>query len=142
MPSQTKRRRGVSLPWEGRSVWLAELISGKSWRVVLLSALLLAVVSLIWSKAMERTRVRITRAAIAEVRRAVLAFHEEVGRCPHSSVELVHPPKAGARYLNALPNDGWNRPLYIRCQGGKSLNSVIVISAGPSGSFNNDDNVF
>ena len=58
-----------------------------------------------------------------------------------ASVELVHPPKAGAHYLNELPVDGWGRPLYVRCPGSTSHDVAEVISAGPSGSFMQDDHV-
>jgi hypothetical protein len=89
-----------------------------------------------------RSKVGATRASIAEARRAIDTFIAEMGRCPRSTVELVHPPKSGARYLDTLPTDGWGHTLYVRCQGSGGYDVAEVISAGPSGSFLDDDNVF
>lgn len=134
-------QRTVYLPWEQRYSWVAELASGRIWRPLSLAAFLIGGVWLVWSEADHRSRVRVTRAAIAEVQRAVAAFRAEVGRCPRSTVELVHPPKASARYLNELPNDGWGRALYVRCPHRHDPSTAEVISAGPGGSFLDDDNI-
>jgi type II secretory pathway pseudopilin PulG len=131
----------IRLPWERESRWLGDLVSGRRWWMILASGLLAAFVVVSYRAADERARTRATRAAIAEARRAVAAFVAELGRCPHSVVELVHPPKAGAHYLNELPVDGWGRPLYVRCPGSTSGDVAEVISAGPSGSFMQDDHV-
>jgi type II secretory pathway pseudopilin PulG len=131
----------IRLPWERESVWLAELLSGRRWWLLIASVLLAGFVVLAYRAADERARTRATRAAIAEAHRAVAAFVAELGRCPHSAVELVHPPKAGAHYLNELPVDGWGRPLYVRCPGEDPRHVAEVISAGPSGSFLLDDHV-
>lgn len=139
-----RRRYKVStirLPWERESRWLGDLLSGRRWWMMLASALFAVFVVLAYRAADTRARTRATRAAIAEARRAVAAFVAELGRCPHSAVELVHPPKAGAHYLNELPVDGWGRPLYVRCPGRNSRDVAEVISAGPSGSFLHDDHV-
>ena len=69
-------------------------------------------------------------------------FVAELGRCPRSAVELVHPPKTGAHYLDELPTDGWGNALYIRCPGGDGKDVAEIVSAGPSASFLDDDNVF
>jgi hypothetical protein len=106
------------------------------------AVLLAACVVGVYGAAVRRERIRLTRAAIAEVKRAVAVFHAEVGRCPRSTVELVHPPRGSAQYLSALPDDGWGRPLYVRCPGGEGGNSALVVSAGPSGSFSVDDNIY
>jgi Type II secretion system (T2SS), protein G len=131
----------IRLPWERESVWLGDVFSGRRWWALLASVLIGGFVVLAYRAADERARTRATRAAIAEARRAVAAFVAELGRCPHSTVELVHPPKAGAHYLNELPVDGWGRPLYVRCPGENSRDVAEVISAGPSGSFLQDDHV-
>jgi type II secretory pathway pseudopilin PulG len=139
-----RRRYKVStirLPWERESRWLGDLLSGRRWWMILASVFVAAFVVISYRAADERARTRATRAAIAEARRAVAAFVAELGRCPHSAVELVHPPKAGAHYLNELPVDGWGRPLYVRCSGSTSRDVAEVISAGPSGSFMQDDHV-
>lgn len=135
------RASPIRLPWERESVWLPALLSGRRWWLLVGSALLLGFVVLAYRAADERARTRASRAAIAEARRAVAAFVAELGRCPHSTVELMHPPKAGAQYLNELPVDGWGRPLYVRCPGNHPHEVAEVISAGPSGSFLQDDQI-
>jgi len=131
----------IRLPWERESAWLSDFLFGRHWWALLAAAIATAVVVMAYRAADTRARTRETRAAIAEVRRAVAAFVAELGRCPHSTTELVHPPKSGAHYLNELPVDGWGRPLYVRCPGTNTRDVADVISAGPSGSFLKDDHV-
>ena len=133
--------RTVLLPWEGRRAWLAELRSGRRIGAVLLGLGAVGFVVWAFAEADTRARIRTTRAAIGETRRAVIAFRSEIGRCPRSVVELVHPPKSGARYVEDTPIDGWSRELMIRCPGRLDPGAADVISAGPSGSFSVDDNI-
>jgi hypothetical protein len=135
------RNRSILLPWERRSAWLAQLGFRRRLGAALISAVVLGLLSIAYHAADERTRIRATRAAIGEAQRAVGAFVAELGRCPHSTVELMHPPKAGAHYLNELPVDGWGRRLYIRCPGRTPDTAAEVISAGPGGSFLRDDQI-
>jgi type II secretory pathway pseudopilin PulG len=135
------RNHSILLPWERKSAWLAQLGFGRRLTALLLSAAVLGALAIAFNAADERARIRATRAAIAEAQRAVSAFVAELGRCPHSTVELMHPPKAGAHYLNEIPVDGWGRPLYIRCPGRTPAHAAEVISAGPSGSFLVDDQI-
>ena len=109
--------------------------------VVLLTAAGAWLLSVAYSAADERARIRATRASIMEARRAVTTFVAELGRCPHSVVELLHPPKAGADYLHEVPLDGWGRRLYIRCPGNRPEDVAEVFSAGPGGSFLADDHI-
>ncbi len=141
MKMKRRKHQPILLPWEREHAWLGELVSGRRWRTVLLLGVLASVVVVTYKAADRRARVRNTRAAISEARRAVDSFVAELGRCPRSTVELVHPPKSGAHYLDAVPHDGWGRPLYIRCPGHDFRDSSEVVSAGPSGSFLSDDNV-
>jgi hypothetical protein len=129
------------LPWERQRAWLSELLSGRRWRSVLLTLALVLLGVLALQVADRRARVRTTRAGIADVQRAVSAFRAEMGRCPRSTTELVHPPRAGARYLLEVPSDGWGRELYVRCPSPLDPNAAEVVSAGPSGSFGDDDNI-
>jgi hypothetical protein len=133
--------RTVLLPWEGRRAWLSELRSGRRIGALLLGLSLTGLVTWAFAEADSRAKVRSTRAAISETRRAVLAFRAEIGRCPRSVVELVHPPKSGTRYVDDTPMDGWGRELLIRCPGRLDPTAADVISAGPSGSFTTDDNI-
>lgn len=89
----------------------------------------------------QRQRVRETRAAIAEVKRSIAAFRADLGRCPHSLHELMHPPRSGQRYLRRIPVDGWGQAFWVRCPGRYDPEGVDVVSAGPSGSFLEDDNL-
>lgn len=142
MSPKRKPSGNVFLPWEGRSAFFAELVSGKRWRSLALLSIAVGTLLGAWNVADHRAKVRMTRAAIAEVERAVRAFRAEVGRCPRSTVELVHPPRAGAEYLNELPRDGWGRALHVRCPGRNDRGGSDVVSAGPSGSLTRDDNIY
>jgi len=142
MAKRKKYRRDVFLPWERKTVWFTDLISRRLWRTLMLAVVALIGIFLTWRVADHRARVRMTRAAIAEVQRAIVNFRAEIGRCPRSTVELVHPPRASAHYLNELPDDGWGRQLYVRCPDHRNSGSALVISAGPSGSFSRDDNIY
>jgi type II secretory pathway pseudopilin PulG len=138
------RKRGrtrLSLPWEQRGAWLRELVAGRRWRAVLVGFLSIAAAAFVVQTSQHRSKVRQTRSAIAEVQRAIAAFRGEMGRCPRSMVELVHPPGPGARHLHAMPRDAWGREFYVRCPGRYDPQDAEVVSAGPSGSFFVDDNV-
>jgi hypothetical protein len=142
MTKRKKYRRDVFLPWERKTVLFTELFSRRLWRTLLLVATVVGGIFATWRVADYRARVRMTRAAIAEVQRAIINFRAEIGRCPRSTVELVHPPRASAHYLNELPDDGWGQPLYVRCPDRRNPGSALVVSAGPSGSFSRDDNIY
>lgn len=138
------RRRVISslaLPWERQGSRLRELFSSGRWRLVIALVVMAGIGWGIWGSVAERERLRRTREVIAETRRALSQFREDVGRCPHSVRELAHPTRAGARYLRDEPVDGWGNPLWVRCPGRYDPDGVDVVSAGPSGSFLVDDNV-
>jgi len=139
--ARRKRSRGIALPWEGRGSWLRQLLAGPRWKVLLLLALAGGLTLTFWDAAEERGRIRATHAAIAEVKRAIGQFRTDMGRCPHSTVELVHPPRSRSHYLRQMPPDGWGRSLYVRCPGHDDPDEADVISAGPSGDFFIDDNL-
>jgi hypothetical protein len=136
-----RARRGIFLPWERRSAWFGQLFTRRRFGVVVSAVAGVAIVLGLWGAADERSRVRATRSAITAVKQGVAEFREDMGRCPRSTVELVHPPRAGVRYLDSLPLDGWGHELYVRCPGVMNPDGVDVISAGPSGDFFVDDNV-
>jgi type II secretory pathway pseudopilin PulG len=141
MNRRRSRQRPILLPWERKSAWLGRVAFRRRLLTVLLAAATTALLLFAYRAADERARTRATRAAIAEARRAVTAFVAELGRCPHSTVELMHPPKAGAHYLNEIPVDGWGRALYIRCPGRTPEDVAEVLSAGPHGSFLIDNHI-
>jgi hypothetical protein len=140
--ARRKDMHSVLLPWERRRTWLTELRSMRRWGSMTMVLLAAAFVSGAWAVADLRQRTRSTRSAIAEVKRAVAAFRAEMERCPKSKTELLHPPRAGAQYLSEIPTDGWGRELLVRCPDPDDPSSAEVISAGPSGSFAADDNIF
>lgn len=139
--ARKSRKDGISLPWEERGAWVRELLAGRRWKVVLVAAILAAIGFVVYRSAEHRARVRETRIAIADVERALATFRMEMGRCPRSKVELVHPPDPATRHLREMPTDGWGRDLWVRCPGHFDPEGVDVVSAGPSGSFFVDDNV-
>ncbi|MAQ14332.1 MAG: hypothetical protein CMN30_06005 [Sandaracinus sp.] len=142
---QTKRRKSrrssVALPWEERGSFWRRLLAGPRWKVALVALALVWVGSLLWRAADERARVRQTRLAISETQRAVSAFRSEVGRCPRSTTELLHPPRSRTRYLRNKPRDGWGRQLWVRCPAQGDPDGSEVVSAGPSGDFLEADNI-
>jgi hypothetical protein len=141
MAKKQRRKRGVVLPWEERAALLRGAISRSRWK----TAALLVVVALagyfIYRAADHAERVRRTRHAIDEMHRAIADFRADVGRCPRSPDELLHPPRGGTRYLRELPEDGWGRRLFVRCPRPNDPDDAEVMSAGPSGDFFVDDNV-
>lgn len=141
MPRHKQTARGVALPWERRGAWVRELLAGRRWKVLVIAAIVALVLVMVGSSAEQRQRERETRAAIGEIKRSIAAFRADLGRCPHSLDELLHPPRSGERYLRQVPVDGWGRAFFVRCPGRYDPDGVDVVSAGPSGSFLVDDNI-
>lgn len=135
-----RQRERVSLPWERRGGRWRSVLRNTRWQA-LLGLVLLVLLTIGFSRyARDRVRVRNTQVAIAQVKQAIDRFRAEVGRCPRSETELLHPPLSQKRYLDSMPKDGWGRPLSIRCPG-YFEEEAEVISAGPSGSLLKDDNI-
>ncbi len=132
---------GIALPWERRGAWIRQLVSGRRWKVALALGVTAMVLALVARSAEHRQRVVDTRTTIAEIKRGVASFRADMGRCPQSLYELMHPPRSGRRYLRRVPVDGWGRAFWVRCPGRYDPDGVDVISAGPSGSWLVDDNV-
>lgn len=141
MARQRRRGRSIALPWERSGTWLRELITGRRWKVILLVTLAVGALLLVARSADQRQRERETRAAISEIKRGIAAFRAELGRCPQNLHELLHPPRSGRRYLRHIPVDGWGRALWVRCPGRYDPDGADVVSAGPSGSYLEDDNL-
>jgi hypothetical protein len=130
----------LSLPWEHGENPFTALFSGR--RVWPLLSLIALVAGTAGASVLGQTRADVlsTRATLSEVARAAHIFVRDVGRCPRGLAELVHPPKSGVQYLNENPRDAWGRSLYFRCSESEHA-QIEVVSAGPSGSFLDDDNV-
>ncbi len=130
--------------WARRSPWRSLASSGRRWPWRRLSLLLAAAVVIPWMghESAEYLRWRASRAAIEQTRRAIERFRTEIGRCPRSDVELVHPPRPLSLELREIPRDGWGHPLWIACPGRLVPDEPDVVSAGPSGDFLIDDNLY
>jgi hypothetical protein len=138
--SAYKRSSRLPLPWERTRQPLRGLFSRRRVLPLLGALLLLASASAAYWLGTRRAQVRATRAMLVEVERATRAFIRDLGRCPQDTNELVHPPKSGRHYLSEPPTDAWGRAPHVRCSGGERT-VIEVVSAGPSGSFLDDDNV-
>jgi type II secretory pathway pseudopilin PulG len=139
MTRRSKRER-ISLPWESRGGRWRNALSNTRWQA-LLGMLLLVMLAVGFTRyARRRVQVRDTRVAVAQVKQAIDQFRADVGRCPSSETELLHPPLSQKHYLDSMPKDGWGRSLTIRCPG-YFEDEADVISAGPSGSLSKDDNI-
>lgn len=139
--AQTRKGGSIVLPWERSSGWLRQLVGGRRWKAALFILIGALIAVGIGYSARHRARVRDTRGTIGEVKRAIGAFRADMGRCPSSIYELIHPPRADRSYLREVPVDGWGRALWVRCPGRYDPDGSDVMSAGPSGSFLVDDNL-
>jgi len=135
-----RQRERISLPWERRAGRWRSVLHNTRWQA-LLGLVVLVVLTIGFTRyARHRVQVRDTEVAIAQVKQAIDRFRADVGRCPNSDTELLHPPLSQKHYLDSIPKDGWGRPLSIRCPG-YFEEEAEVISAGPSGSLAKDDNI-
>lgn len=137
-----KRGSRLQLPWERSAGVFGRLLGGGQLRLLVVLALIGAGSWLLWGSASRRQKVDETRRTIASVESAIDRFRADVGRCPLSPNELAHPPRTRQRYLRDIPKDAWGRDFFIACPGHFDPDSADVISAGPSGSFTTDDNVY
>jgi Type II secretion system (T2SS), protein G len=136
----SKRSARLALPWERAHRPLRLFVSRRRFLPVLGFAALCGLVFTTYELGGQRADVQATRAMLAEVESATRAFLAELGRCPEDASELVHPPKSGTHYLSEPPLDAWGRAPHLRCEPGEHA-QIEVLSAGPSGSFLDDDNV-
>lgn len=137
--ARKRRDEGIALPWENRGNPIGQWLAGARRRAIVVSVVLVALVVGLVRAIERRDAERETRLAVVEVERAVHRFKTDHGRCPRSLDELIHPPRSGARYLRAIPRDGWGEPLLVRCPGLFDPDSVDVVAAGRRGSFFDDD---
>ena len=100
--ARRKTSTGIALPWENRGTTIRRVLAGSRSRTVLAVVAIVGGVFVTYHRSEERRVARITRQTSVEVEQAVVRFREEIGRCPRSLDELLHPPRAGARYLRDL----------------------------------------
>lgn len=136
------RSSQVTLPWESRTGLVRDILSGRRVRLVPVALGIVLLLAFVTSHAIEQRRIDHTRDTIDRTHRAIAHFRADMGRCPSTIRELVHPPRTGARYLEHEPVDAWGHPLWVRCPGRYDADEEDVVSAGPSGSFLSDDNVW
>ncbi len=135
----TRRIRSIVIPWE-RSGWLREIRLGR-WIVRATAALaIVGAIGWTWRHTERTERTRVTRARIERVRRAVLAFQADFGRCPQGIAELVT-PREHEPYLREAPRDGWGRTFFFRCPGRTSPDGADIRSRGPDGTWFGRDEI-
>jgi hypothetical protein len=135
-----KRIPRLALPWESEQGPFFVLPARRRvWPLLALAALAAFAVVAYWLGG-KRAQLQATRAALGEVESATRAFVSDIGRCPHDTRELVHPPRSGVHYLAEPPVDAWGRALHLRCVDGPRP-EIEVMSAGEGGSFLDDDNI-
>jgi hypothetical protein len=137
---KAKRSARLPLPWERGSGSLASMLSGRRFFPLLVPCLGLGFLAGAHWLGTRHADLSATRATLHEVERATRAFVSDIGRCPRNASELAHPPRSGVHYLREAPIDAWGRPLMLRCST-EPHTEVEAISAGPSGSFLDEDNV-
>ena len=138
--ARRQQKERISLPWEGRGGRWWGALSNPRWQALLGLFLILVGAAGFIRYTQHRIRVRNTEVAIAQLKQAIDRFRADLGRCPSSKTELLHPPRSQKHYLDSMPKDGWGRPFAIRCPG-YFEEEAEVISAGPSGSLLQDDNI-
>jgi hypothetical protein len=141
MRRRRRNERRIFFPWEKRRTRLAWFTRRHAGAVALVGTVLLAGLVLAQIEGRRRA-VFATRAAVANVMRAVEAFRaDHEGRCPTGIAELLAPGDGNEPYLTRRPRDGWNRELWMQCPGRKHPDSADVRSAGPTGSFEDRDQI-
>ena len=140
MSRRRSKKNQIALPWERRTGRWRRALSNTPWQAVLGAVLSVSLLVGLIRYTEGRVRTRNTRVAIGQVEQAIDRFRADVGRCPGSNAELLHPPLSQKHYLDSMPTDGWGQPLHVRCPG-YFEDEADVISAGPSGSLLQDDNI-
>lgn len=137
-----RAKKNIPLPWEGKLGVLREVFSGRRWRIVLGVMIGGATLFLLYGLFDRQARVRATYAAIEKVKHAIYNYRLQHGACPSSTVALFSSGHLPGRTFTAVPTDGWGRELMVVCPSPNDELGVEVFSAGPSGSFFEDDNVY
>lgn len=126
-----KPSTGIALPWENRGATIRRIFAASRSRSLVALFAIAAGAFVTYQRSEQRRVSRETRESTAEVEHAVTRFRMEIGRCPRSLDELLHPPRAGTRYLRATPLDGHGRPLIVHCPAPNDPDAVEVASSPP-----------
>lgn len=132
--AKRRRKSGVVIPWERHGAVL-DFLRGAWLRKVLVAVVLTAALVWVFRHDAERSRVRETRASIAELGRAVGRFRADQGRCPRGLRELGRPPSGHTPYIQEIPRDGWGHAFALICPGRKSPDGADIRSRGPDGTW-------
>lgn len=132
--AKRRRRSGIVIPWERHGAVL-DFVRGSWLGKLLLAAGLVTALVWVFRHDEERSRVRETRASIAELERAVARFRADHGRCPRGLAELVRPPSGSLPYASEVPRDGWGRAFALICPGRRSPDIADIRSRGPDGTW-------
>ena len=144
MARRTKKRGSrLLLPWEREDSPYRTLLTGRRLWPILIATVAAALLLGAHFLGGRHADLRFTRATLNEVEQATRAFTRDIGRCPHNARELVHPPRSGVHYLSEPPLDAWGRGVHLSCRlhEGTTRPDIEAISAGPSGSFLDEDNI-
>jgi len=128
MASRKTGSQGIYLPWERRA-GISRRLGLARLRPFFVGAVVLSLLVLLGVRERQRTGERSTRAALLVVRRALDAYRaDHEGKCPKQLEELE-----AARYLVALPDDAWGRPLRLVCPSRRDGAAYDLSSDGPDG---------
>jgi len=129
-----RRRSGVIIPWERHGA-LLDFLRGSWLRKSLAAAAVVAAIVWAFRHDDQRSRIRETRAAVAELEQAVARFRADHGRCPRGLAELARPPSGSLAYVREVPRDGWGHAFALLCPGRRSGDVADVRSRGPDGTW-------
>ena len=142
MSRRGKNERKITFPWDTRRSRLAWFSRRHARAVALASFAVVCGMGLAQVEARRRA-VFATRATISTVIRATEAYRaDHDGNCPVGGVnDLVNPGGGMEPYLGHVPHDGWGNGFRMVCPGRKNPHGADVTSAGPSGAFEDIDQV-
>ena len=117
--------------------------------VLVILGILAAIVVPKFSGRTEQARQAAAQSQIATLSTALDAFEVDTGYYPKGKnglVDLVQPPRdaqnwRGPYMKNGIPPDPWNHPYIYECPGKHNPSSYDLMSMGPDGRANTDDDI-
>lgn len=133
--------KSVVLPWEQGSSRLADWLSFRAWGRLSLALVVAGCAAGVVYAAIAQDKRERTYRTIGEVHQGLMAYRRVFGRCPDTVAEFVGARARLGHRFEQHPADAWGQPLWIKCPGRYDPLGADVISAGPSGSFLDGDNI-